>query len=154
MKSKILFYDRKALIQTETGYAAYYYGDLMYIVFDKPYCKFHFIDGVVCKIEISLQYLLDNLPAAFTKCKRSTIVNLCYIKNFRTKNPPKIIMVDNVGFKLSKQNVQEFELKISNMPRISPPCPACNDCMDVKCKSQVAFCRRNEFLQKTEPEKE
>ena len=149
MKEKITFYDRKMMIESDSGFDIHYYGELMYIKFNKPDFDFYFTGNKNYTIEISLQYMLENLPPAFTKCKRSAILNLCYIRHFRKKNPPKIIMDDGCEFKLSRKNVPEIDAKIKRLSRISPPCPVCYTCENIECDSQVVFCR-----QKSKPENE
>jgi len=42
MKSKIIFHDLKMEILVETGVIARYYGELMYIIYDAPYCWLYF----------------------------------------------------------------------------------------------------------------
>ena len=141
MKVNIVFHDRKMEIPVKSGIDIHYYGDLMYIKFDKPYCSLYFADKTKYTVEISLQSMKNNLPnATFMKCKRSAIVNLCYCKHLRT-NPPGIVMEDGEKFKLSKQNVPEFRSKINNLAHISPPCPEFYKCRRDECESLGLFCR-------------
>ena len=62
MKSKIYFYDRKMLIPVKNGTITRYYGELMYIIFNKPYCELYFSGDTKYMIESSLQYMIENLP--------------------------------------------------------------------------------------------
>ena len=150
MKSKITFYDRKMAIPVETGIDARYYGELMYIIFDKPYCWLHFTGNTKYRVETTLQYMMNNLPkAAFIKCRRSAILNLCYFKSFR-KLPQTIVMDDGATFKLSKQNVLDFKVMMSRLSRISPPCPVCYTCTNEECASRIVFCQRKNKKPKEE----
>ena len=142
MKEQILFYDRKMVIPTNNGHVTHYYGELMYIIFDKPYCHLHFTENVKYKMEVALQHIMDNLPkSAFVKCRRSAIVNLCHHKVF-LKNTREIVMVNSVKFKLSKQNILDLLSIIKNLSIISPPCPNCYTCRRDECENQIVFCRR------------
>jgi len=154
MKSKILFHDRKMVIPIETGFIAHDYGELMYILFDKPYCVLHFTGNCKYWVEISLQYMIDNLPkSGFMKCKRSAIINICYYKNFR-KIESEIVMEDGARISLSKQNISDFKLMIKCLPNISPPCPACHRCTNLACENRLAFCRRRKTGTHNGPEME
>ena len=92
MKSKIAFLDRKMAISTETGIVFRLYDDLMYILFDKPYCLLHFTGNNKYMVHVSLKHMMDNLPkGAFMKCKRSAILNVHCCKEFR-KISSKVVM--------------------------------------------------------------
>ena len=145
MKAKILFYDRKMGIPEKGVIITHYYGDLMYILVDKPYCDLYFTGNIKYHFEVTLKELMEHLPkAGFLLCKRSAVANLCYMKRFR-KNPPTIVMNDDTIFKLSRKNKIELEEMLNRIPRISPPCTPCYTCTDAKCESQIVFCRRKEI---------
>ena len=153
MKSKIYFCDRKMLIPLKNGTITRYYGELMYIMFNKPYCELYFIGDTKYMVENSLQYMIENLPrGGFIKCNRMAIVNICYHKIF-CKNPPTIVMDNGQEFKLSRKNIKEFELLIKKASRLSPPCYACYSCDDNDCENQIVFCRRKNARPNEEPEK-
>ena len=140
MKQKISFYDRKMIIPVKNGTDARYYGDLMFVLFDKPDCILHFADGEKYKVEVALKHVMEHLPkGVFLKCKRSAILNLCHFKQFR-KKPPMITMNDGAKFSLTKQNAQEFMLIIDQLTRFSPPCPICYTCRHENCKNRTLFC--------------
>ena len=144
MKSPILFYDRKMVIQTKDGYATHYYGELMYVLFDKPDCLLHFTENAKYRVEVTLQHIMDNLPkATFIKCKRSAIVNLCYHKSF-IKTSREIIMDNSEIIKVSKQNVNDIYIAIKNLPIISPPNTHCYSCQNNECNTKILFSRGNE----------
>ena len=149
MKAKILFYDRKMGIPDKGVITPHYYGDLMYIEVDKPYCDLYFTGNIKYHIEVTLKEMIENLPkAGFFLCKRSPVVNLCYIKRFNFKNnPPKIVMTDDNIFMLSKKNKLELEEMLKSTPRISPPCTPCYTYSDDECESKIVFCRRKELRQ-------
>ncbi len=147
MKTKIVFHDLKMEIPTETGEVAHFYGELMYVVYDRPYCWLHFTGNARYKIEASLKYLMDNLPQdAYIQCSRSVIFNICYYREYR-KDPPVVIMDDGMAFNLSRRNVMDFKRQKNSLSRISPPCPGCYACMDEKCTGQAVFCRRKKARQ-------
>lgn len=142
MNFQIKFDDRIMGISTKSGIETRYYGELMYFIFNKPYCDLYFTGNKKYCVEISLKDLIENLPSgAFFKCKRSAVVNLCYFKAFR-KREREIEMEDGKKIELSKQNVPDFGKIFSNLPCISPPCRACYECDDHACDSQIVFCRR------------
>ena len=142
MKYPILFYDRNMVIPTNKGHVTHYYGELMYVILEKPYCILHFAENLKYSVEVALQHIIDHLPkTAFVKCKRSAIVNLCYHKAL-IKNTREIVMVNSVKFKLSKQNILEVFSTINNLPIISPPCPNCYTCRRDECENQIVFCRQ------------
>jgi len=142
MKSKILFYDREMIIPVTSGIEIRYYGELMYIIYDEPYCSLHFTKNKKILVKVALQFWADNLPEApFQKCKRSAIINLCYLKGF-TVNPPMIEMVDERKITLSKINLLILKDRMTQLPQISPVCPICYPCPEEECKSQKLFCRR------------
>ena len=149
MKAKILFCDRKMVIPDKGVMTPHYYGDLMYIEVDKPYCDLYFTGNIKYHIEVTLKELIENLPkAGFLLCKRSAVVNLCYIKRFNLKkNPPTIVMNDDTIFMLSKKNKIELEKMLYSTSRISPHCTPCITCTDDECESQIVFCRRKELRQ-------
>ena len=114
MKSKIIFYDRKMAIPVKTGIVTGYYGELMYIQFDKPYCLLNFTGKNRYMVEVSLQYIIDNLPEGmFLKCRRSAILNVCYCKEL-INTPPTAVMEDGVKIRLTKLNV--WDLKYTAYP--------------------------------------
>ena len=154
MKTLITFYDRKMAIFAESEINARFYGNLMYIKFDKPHCWLYFTENEKFKVEIPLKEMTDNLPkAGFMKCKRSAVVNICYFKKL-IGHSRTIEMNDGTTFKLSKQDVNDFRQLLKRTPRISPPCTDCNSCTNDNCESQIVFCRRIETKQKNEPQTE
>ena len=142
MRTKINFYDLKMLIFHKSEKAAYYYCELMYIIYDKPYCRLFFSNKKKNVIEMSITTLMEYLPeSVFLMCKRSAIVNLCYLKHLK-HDEMTIEMSDGVKFPLSKANIMDFNLMIEKVEDISPYCPDCFACKPT-CKKQPLFCRRN-----------
>ena len=142
MKSKISFHDLKMSIPDKKGIDTHFYGDLMYIMVDKPYCDLFFAGNIKCHVEVSIKEMMNNLPkAGFIQCNRSAIANLCYMKRFN-KNPRTLEMSDGTIIKLSSLNMYEFENILKSTPRISPPCRNCYICTEDECESRVVFCRR------------
>ena len=121
MNPKIVFYDLKMEITDETKIVARCYSELMYIIYDTPYCWLHFTDTKKYKVEISLQYMIDNLPIAFIRCNRSVILNVCYFKEYDFTSL-MIVMRDDTVFKLSRRNVKNFNTVRFKLSRISPSC--------------------------------
>ena len=144
MKIPIIFHDREMAIFAESEINARFYGNLMYIKFDKPYCWLHFTENEEFKVEIPLKVMTDNLPkAGFFKCKRSAVVNICYLLRLKVHSRT-IEMNDGTTFKLSKQDVNDFRQLLKRTPRLSPPCTDCHSCTNDTCESQIVFCRRIE----------
>ena len=118
MKSKIVFHDQKIEISLKTGFVARYYDELMYVVYKELHCTFHFIDDEKYTVEVILKEMEDNLPvAAFVKCNRNTIINLCHCKGY-DKTISEIRMDDGGVFILSRRNKTGFKAKRKNLPRI------------------------------------
>ena len=152
MRSQIVYYDRKMVIPIKSKFEICYYGQLMYIIFDKPYCILHTTKNKPYWVEVPLKDIEDRLPeTAFLKCKRSVIINLCYLKSFNRK-PPEVEMEDGAKFELSKQNMLDLELMMNKLHDIAPPCPICFPCLDDQCESQALFCKRKNVQHNTEPE--
>jgi len=148
MAQKIVFHDQKMEISVKNGADARYYGELMCIVYDAPFCKLHFADNTDYTVETSLQSIIDNLPEApFFKCDRSVVINICYYKGYRL-NPSVIVIDGGKEFKLSRRNVNDFIKKMkNNLPRISPPCPKCYTCKIEECENRILFVRRKTLCQ-------
>ena len=127
MKSKIAFLDQKMAISVESGIVLRLYDDLMYILFDKPYCLLHFTGNSRYIIQVPLQFMADNLPKdVFMKCKRSAILNVRYCKELK-KTRQTVVMDDGTEIKLTQQNALNFKWMIENMSGSSPPCKCCRD---------------------------
>ena len=121
MNPKIVFYDLKMEITDGSKIVARCYSKLMYIIYDAPYCWLHFTDTKKCKVEISLQYMMQNLPIAFIRCNRSVILNVRYFKEYDFTSLV-VVMCDDVEFKLSRRNVKNFNAARFKLSRISPHC--------------------------------
>ncbi len=94
MKSKIIFHDLKMEIPDDTKIITRFYGELMYIIYDAPYCYMHFTGTQKYKVDVTLQDMMDNLPEVFVRCNRSIVLNVCYYKEY-DMNLSTIIMDDN-----------------------------------------------------------
>jgi len=147
MTQKIVFHDQKMEIPVKNGADARYYGELMYVIYDAPYCKLRFVNNTDYNVETSLQSIMDNLPeAAFFKCNRSVVINICYYKGYRLK-PPVVVIDDGKEFDLSRRNINDFIKMKNNLPRISPPCPKCYTCKIEECENRILFFRRKTLCQ-------
>ena len=141
MNSTIKFYDQTMEIPIETGKKVHYYGKLMYVRYEAPYCWLHFADNPKCKVEIALQEIMRNLPQyVFFQCNKSTIINLCYHTGYNTYTRT-VIMDDGKRFELSRRKANVFKNMKEILPRLSPPCPACYTCTKKDCDNRVVFCR-------------
>ena len=150
MTSKIVFHNQKMEIAVENGADARYYSEMMYVIYDAPYCNLHFSDNTYYKVETSLQSIMDNLPdTTFFKCNRSVIINICCYKRYRM-NPPMVVIDDDKEFSLSRRNIKDFIKMKNDLPRILPPCPKCYTCKVEECKSRIHFCRRKKNCQTDE----
>ena len=141
MKPKIIFQDLKMEFIDRTKVVARYYGELMYIIYDAPFCWLHFTDDKKYRVGIALQYMIDNLPIAFIRCNRSVILNVCYYKEYDF-NSLKVQMYNDWEFKLSRRNVKRFNAVRFKLPRISPPCSKCYICTAETCETMSFFCRK------------
>ena len=141
MNSKIVFIDKKMIIPTKTGTIYRYYSELKYVIFDKPYCSFHFADGDIYIVEDNLCNIMENLPEdIFLKCKRAAILNVCYCKELKT-NPPTALMRDGKEIRLSKCNVPDFKNMMINAKQASPLCKKCYACINEKCVNRDVICQ-------------
>jgi len=154
MKSKILFYERQMQIPVKSKIELRYYGELMYIIFDKPYCVMYFTKKRKYWVEVSLKEMMDNLPeAVFLPCKRSVIINVCYLKSLDKKNR-MIELEDGSKFKLSKENVLACEEMMSRLTDLAPPCHGCFSCDDEQCDQMILICRHKINRHQNESKKE
>ena len=120
MKSKIAFFDRKIAITAETGIVFRHYDELMYVLFDKPYCSLYFTGNSRYMLQVSLQKIMEKLPkTTFMKCKRSAVLNVGYCKELR-KIPQIVVMDDGREIKLSKSNILTFSWMIENKSMSTP----------------------------------
>ena len=141
MKSKIVFHDLKMEILDDATTVARYYGELMYVIYEAPWCWLHFVDKTQYRVEVTLQYMMDNLPPAFVQCNRSVLLNLCYYREVDYI----LLMVrmdDGKEFNLARRRMKAFKETKNNLRRISPPCPSCYVCTHKECESRVTFCKR------------
>jgi DNA-binding LytR/AlgR family response regulator len=114
-KRRILFHDLKMDVPVKKEFIERNYDELMYVLYDAPYCQLHFTDKKIV-IETSLQHLMENLPEIiFFQCSRSVIININYCKDFR-KPEAVIVMRDKTELDLSRRRVKDF-----NMKRYKPP---------------------------------
>ena len=114
MKSVIVFHDRKMEILVKTGIVVRHYDELMYIVYDAPYCWLHFNDKKYM-VETSLQLFMGNLPQGdFFQCNRSVIINTRYYKEY-IRADALIVMEDHSEFDLARRRVMAFNRIRSNL---------------------------------------
>lgn len=141
MSLHIKFYRRKMEISVENGVVARYYGDLMYAKYDDPYCWLHFSgDAKKYRVEVSLSYLLENLPhQPFFRCNRTDMINICHYAGYQ-ENPAIVIMEDGAKFRLSFRHIALFKKQKAGLIRISPPCTPCYDCENKSCPDFGLFC--------------
>ena len=139
MKSKVIFYHLKIEVPDDTKVVALYYGELMYIVYDSPYCWLHFTGNKKYKVETTLQYMLDNLPIAFIRCNKSVILNVFYYEEY-DQTSLMVRMNDGMKFKFARRRVRNFNETKLKLLRISPPCVNCYVCTNEKCENRMGFC--------------
>ena len=108
MNSKIVFHEQKMEIPVKTGFVARHYHELMYIVYDAPYCWLHFTGKTRYKVEVTLQYLMERLPkTTFFQCNRSAILNLHCYREYRKKDE-MVVMDDGMELNLARRRVNDF----------------------------------------------
>jgi hypothetical protein len=124
---KIIFHEYKLeIIEKHTGYI-YYYGDIIYIIYDKPFCKIHFVDNSTFHICYPFNRLLKILPRIFFQCKKSIIINLARMKQYNFKEM-EIIMEDNTVFSLSYRRKNDFVKEKEGINRLTVPFKDCFLC--------------------------
>jgi len=140
MKPKIKFYRRKIEISTNDGEIARYYSDLMYAKYKDPYCWLHFSGGAKYRVEVSIRYLLKNLPSKpFFRCNRTDVINICYYREYK-ENPAMLILDDGAEFGLSIRNNTNFKRQKALLKRISPICHPCLENKNENCPDFLMFC--------------
>ena len=118
MKFNIVFHKQKMEISVKTGFIVHLYDELLYIVYDAPYCWL-VLKGKKYMVETSLQYIMDNLPKNdFFQCNRSVIVNINYCKEYR-REESVIVMDDYEEIRLSRRRVKSFHMMRNNQFQIS-----------------------------------
>ena len=119
MKPKIAFHDRKMEIPFKTGFFVRIdkdYDELMYVIYELPYCWLHFCDSEKFNVEVSLQIMSASLPAGvFFQCNRSTIVNLYRCQEY-DKEMAVIVMEDGSKHHLSRRRAKDFFCAIYHRP--------------------------------------
>jgi len=147
MKYKIKFYRKMMEISVTNGEITYYYSDLMFVKYDEPYCILHFADSAKHRVEVSLNYLLENLPKKpFFRCNRTNIINICYYGRYQEK-PPILFLKNGTQFILSVRKISDFKKQKANMDRISPPCPSCKVCNSKNCPDYNTFCISSKLME-------
>ena len=140
----MLFHDLKIEIAVKNGLVARYYSELMYVAYDAPYCWLYFADQTKYKVESTLKFLLDNLPDAFLRCNRSTIINVFYYKEY-SQQLAEIVMDDKKVFTLSRRSAPVFNAKRVYLSSHSLPVNNGYSCMG-SCEIKSVFCRRKKTL--------
>ena len=110
MKSEIAFHELKMYIPVKTGFVSQNYGELMYVVYDAPYCCLHFTGKKKYKVEVPLHYMLKNLPQNdFFQCNRAVIINIGCCKEFN-RIDGVIKMEDDMEFSLARRRAKDFNI--------------------------------------------
>ena len=119
MKSQIVFYDRKIEIPTETGFVVRNYDELIYIVYDAPYCWLYFAGSKKYKEEVTLRYMMEHLPeGTFFECNRSVILNIHHCKEYR-KDKATVVMENDMAFSLARRRVKDFYKMIYHLHQVT-----------------------------------
>ena len=140
MKSKIKFCRRKFVIPIKSGEVALYYSNLMYAIYENPYCWLHFSGGEKYMVEVSVTELLKNLPIKpFFQCNRTDIINLCYYGSYE-EEPSMVVLEDGTKFSLSIRRKPDFKKKKAELKRISPLCHPSSDSKNERCPDFGLFC--------------
>lgn len=82
----------------------------------------------------------QQLPIVFFRCNPTTILNLCYFKEYIYKEK-LILMEDGRTFNLSRRKRCKFQAKLASLPRLSPLCNPCLVCTNA-CPTRESFCAR------------
>ncbi|MDR2233850.1 MAG: LytTR family transcriptional regulator [Tannerella sp.] len=141
MNDPIKFYRSKLTLTTQQGNIAYYYNELMYVIYENAYCWLYFSDGKSYNVDVPLKYIMENIPQQpFFKCNRKEIINLCYYKEYQ-EYPSTVVLENEKTFKLSARNITPFKKKKAGLYRLSPLCPKCYDCPENEtCSDFQMFC--------------
>lgn len=105
----------------------YYYADILYIIYDKPYCKIYCTGNTNHYISYSLRKILEVFPAVFFQCEKSTIVNLSKIKSYNYLNM-QIVMEDDRILPLSNRRKKNFITVKNSIIRLTAPFQICFPC--------------------------
>lgn len=85
MKQNILFYDREMIIEERNRIICLEYNRIVDITTDRPYSVITLSDNKSVSISLSLSTLNENLPAIFSQCNHSSIVNLLHVHSYYKK---------------------------------------------------------------------
>jgi hypothetical protein len=150
MNTILLFHHLKLALPHKNGDVEMIsYRDLLYMIYDKPYTTFYYMEhGKVrkCILKISLTYLEKNLPEVFFRCSFTVILNLCHFRKY--EHARKVIVMENgMEFLMSRRKNRTFKSKIVSLPRLSPLCEPCRVCIHV-CQVRDTFCHQTKKVTK------
>ncbi|MDR1666496.1 MAG: LytTR family transcriptional regulator [Bacteroidales bacterium] len=117
----IVFHELKMDISVRRGGRMYYYTDVLYVVYEKPYCVIYCKDEKKCLVYMPLGTMQSNLPGMFFRCNRSVIVNLCKIARYDYGKKPEITMENGQKFALAHRRKAEFKKHKTGITRITVP---------------------------------
>jgi hypothetical protein len=117
------------------------YRDIMYLTYDRPYTLLVYMEREKKKkifLQVSLRSIERSLPAVFFRCSQSSILNLCYLQEYR--HPEKqAVMEDGMTVSVSRRKYPELQERLASLPRLSPLCDPCLACTNA-CLTKDSLC--------------
>jgi DNA-binding LytR/AlgR family response regulator len=145
---KIIFHKFKVEIIEESKGYIYYYGDILYITYNKPYCKIFCLGrGKSHMLHYSLNILLKILPPVFFRCERSVIINLARMKKYDFTSM-KITMEDDHILPLANRKKNDFIKLKTSITNLTAPFQDCFSCDSIEtcCESYSANLKNEEKI--------
>jgi DNA-binding LytR/AlgR family response regulator len=124
----IVFHEYKLEILINGKTVIHPYGDILYIITEKPYCKVSCINNKHYLLLYPLDKFINILPDCFFQCNRSTIINLSRVIEYDCTKEMKIVMENNKSFSISRNKRNDFKEKIHSIVRLTVPFEKCFEC--------------------------
>jgi DNA-binding LytR/AlgR family response regulator len=127
-KQNIIFHEYKLEISVNGKTVIYPYGDILYIVAEKPYCKVCCVDNKQYLLLYPLDKFINVLPDCFFQCNRSTIINLSWVKEYDCTKDMKVVMNNNNAFSISRNRKDDLRKTVHSIARLTVPFEQCSRC--------------------------
>jgi DNA-binding LytR/AlgR family response regulator len=137
MTMEIIFHEYKIEIPIDSRkYKILYYADIVYIVYDNPYCSVYCVDNKHYMVSYSLSKFIKILPPIFYQCNKFVIINMSRISEYSLQGEGNTIIMDNEHvFSLSRRKKKEFLILKNSVLRLTPPFEQC-----LKCSQEGVCC--------------
>jgi hypothetical protein len=136
MNVNIVFYRWGVELSSKCETHFYFYNEIMYIVYDPPYCSVYCLNTGIQKkylMKVSLKKIAPELPAIFFRISQNSIINTHYIRSIIEN---KTVMSDGKLFELPRRHASELKQYKIMLNKIPCRCIFCsiygkNDCPEI-----------------------